>query len=158
MSRRPNNHRIPFCRLKLKDRGNINCPWIPVYDPHFPAPRPLEESPCGFIEPATIYVQQDNEFFNGGVRKLGIDKVLHLLGFMQEDTDIELQLAPVATSKCIPALMEVEAAKSLAIWAISIIITVCTPKRVSVFAGIPRRNWPSPNDKPNPILAEFSAN
>ena len=30
MPRKPNDHRIPFCRLKLKDQGTTNWPWIPV--------------------------------------------------------------------------------------------------------------------------------
>jgi hypothetical protein len=42
MPRRPNDHRIPFCRFKLKDQGNINFPWILVYDPHFSPPQQLE--------------------------------------------------------------------------------------------------------------------
>ena len=63
---------------------------------------------------------------------------------MQGDIDIELQLAPVANSKRIPALMGVEAGTSLAIWAMSIIITGRTPKRVSLFAGIPRKDWTLP--------------
>ena len=90
----------------------------PGYDPHFTAPQPLEKSPCDLVESSSIYVQQDNSFLNGGVRKLGIDEVLHFLGFMHDDIDIELQLAPVATSKRIPTLIVVEAAKSLAIWAV----------------------------------------
>ena len=110
------------------------------------------------IESATIYVQQDNAFLNRGVRKLGIDEVLRFLGFMQEDIDIELQLATVATSKRIPVLMGVETAKSPVIWEMFIIITGCTPKLILVFAGIPRQDWPSPNDKLNIISTEFSAN
>ena len=54
--------------------------------------------------------------------------------------------------------MGVESAKSLEIWEMSIITTVRTPKRVLVFAGIPRQNWPSPNDRPNPMSADFSVN